>query len=650
MSKENIFPISHLFIELSELEQSSVCGGFTATNTKDEIIDNSHTVSIYDTTQLSGNENFTIDDSLNNLLGSSTFSLSVDTTLSSGIFVSGESLRQISSNFEVFSLLPKKHQQEIVQFLDSNTLGNNTIDNFALSITHYYANIQGTETFNLSGSAGNIITSSNWSLTVDTAAVSGIFFPQKSSIVDVSNVVPENNQITGTQLMNENTAVSNFGLSFTYYSADFQQTEVSKISGLSGSGFTSSTQSMNIDTEALSGIYISEQVSIPFILSGRDKQGITNIDGQNISNNFVINESLASSDNLLLSLNTTSGIRGSQADLSASWERINYRYSDVSENISTNLKYSDIDSLLENNFGASFGFSTSSYNVKKHNTKSYRLSGNVSSTEELVSSILGIIPNDNENIQYFPSSDLTLGSSTNLPIISFPIDIPLNSGLNSNSSGIYLENILENISNFRVISNNNNLFANVNYGNGDNNININKNNFNILFTRTDFTAQLRKLEQSYIELKSEALYPQIIYKSNHLFIFQSSVNILNRKNNYLELANTGIGNYAFSNSDTFNFSSTNIYIGGINQNLASNLSTTFQSKAITNTSRQNININDNSRFLISQSFVLFAVSNFEFKTLASEKNNVPIVYKHNQKNPENQQLNRLFKGSSIFKR
>ncbi len=629
MPRRNI-PLSNLFVELSEVEQSVISGGFTPgdkkvylSHTEDKIVDNYGTVTAYNSTELSVIENFSIDNSLNNLLGSSTFSLSADSIASSSILISGESLlTEGSSDSEIFTALPSKSQDEVSQLLD-----NNNINNFALSITHYSANVRGTETFNISGSAGNIVTSSNWTLNVDTAAVTGIFFPEKSSTLDVSSLIPGQNQTAGTN-------VSNFGLSFTYYSADFQQTEVSRISGLAGSAIASSTQFVTIDTESLSGMFLSQQVSLPFMLSDREKEGITNINYQNISNEFVINQSFGSSDNLWLSLNTFSGIAGSQAGLSASWERINHGDSDTSD--FGNLNQLNIDSLLDNNFGASFGFSTSNYNSDIYTLNFSNLSGNVGSTEELINSILGITPNDNENINYFSSS----GSYTN---------IPLNSGLDSlftdvnnlSSSGLFLDNIssenipLEDISDVRVFYRNNSLLASVNSGDENN-------NFYRLLGGANLTSQLRTIEKSPIELDILDINGFEINKPEILqgFTSDSPINNFIEEDNFLQLGNAGIGDYAFLSSNVFNFNTTNSNINSIDENSNSSFYNTFKSRSMpTNISGQAPTISNN---LMPSMFLLFAANNSGNSILGLDKYSITkmasFYSKHN-----------LYSGNTIFR-
>lgn len=635
-------PLSNLFTELSELEQSAISGGFTAgkekiylSDTEDDFVDKYNTVTAYNSTQVSVIEDFSIDNSLNNLLGSSTFSLNVDSTVSSSILISGESSPQEVLNSDILNPVPTHYKQEVKQLLD-----NNHINNFALSITHYSANIQGTETFNISGSAGDITTSSSWSLNVDTAAISGIFLPQKSSTLDVSNLVSANNKLVKTQLLDDNTNITNFGLSFTYYSADFQQTELSNISGLSGSAIASSTQSVSIDTESLSGIFLSQQVSTPFMLSGLDRKSSTDIGNQNVSNNFIINDSLGSSDNLLLSLNTYSGLTGSQAGLSAFWK---------SETTYVDQKQSDINGLLENNFGDRFGFSTSDYNAENHHTKFYLLSGNLGSTEELVNSILGITSNDVENIQFFSSAPLNVGLSSNRPITTLAINTSLNSGLDSqltefnspytvgNSS--YSGMVLDNLSGVGVIDHNN-----LNGLLGSDNltwrsqqldkssIGLSSGNLIEINTFQINTLQINKFENLQ-GLTSKAVYPEIIDNSGDSFTFLSPTNTFMERNSSLELQNGEIGNYTFFKSNIFNFNSTNYNIGSIEENSTNNLSSTFNDEPVTrNISGQSSTINHN--FMPSM-FLLFAVNNSGNSILALEKHNIAKIANNSQANSLN---------------
>ncbi len=637
MSRRNV-PLSNLLVELSEQEQSVISGGFTIGNkksylshTEDNIIDNSNIVSAYNSTQVSVVENFSIENSLNNLLGSSTFSLSAESIGSSSILISGDSSStEALLRSEIFTTLPTRYKDEVSKVLD-----NNNINNFALSITNYSANIQGTETFNIYGNSGNIATSSSWSLDVDTAAVSGIFFPQTSSNLDLSHLIPGNNQF-GTQLTNKQTNISNFALSFTYYSADFQQTDVSNISGLLGSAFTSSALSMNIDTEALSGIFLSKQVSSPLMLSGTGKEGITSFSSQNISNSFFVNESLGSSDNLWLSLNTVSGIAGSQAALSGSWERISGRNSNGSGSIYTNLRESDLDSLFDSNFGASFGFSTSNYHREIYNTTSYLLSGNVGSSEELIASILGITPNSNANIQDLPFSNLSSGSSTGLPIASVPIasysiDISPSSGLdtrltefgnsytinNLNSSGF----LLDNISGVRLINDNNHWFANLSSG-------TESKNLNSLLSGSDLNSQLRTIELDSIGLTG--INPGINHFENlQGLTFDSSINTYKEKDNHLDIGNLGIGDYTLLNSNVFNFNTTDSNIPSIGQNSIGNLNNSFKTRTVnTSLSEHTPSLSSN---LMPSMFLLLAANNFDNSILAFDKTSITKIAKLSKK-------------------
>ncbi|MDJ0775896.1 MAG: hypothetical protein QNJ49_21145 [Mastigocoleus sp. MO_167.B18] len=632
MSRRNV-PLSNLLVELSEQEQSVISGGFTIGNkksylshTEDNIIDNSNIVSAYNSTQVSVVENFSIENSLNNLLGSSTFSLSAESIGSSSILISGDSSStEALLRSEIFTTLPTRYKDEVSKVLD-----NNNINNFALSITNYSANIQGTETFNIYGNSGNIATSSSWSLDVDTAAVSGIFFPQTSSNLDLSHLIPGNNQF-GTQLTNKQTNISNFALSFTYYSADFQQTDVSRISGLLGSAFTSSALSVNIDTEALSGIFLSKQVSSPLMLSGTGKEGITSFSSQNISNSFFVNESLGSSDNLWLSLNTVSGIAGSQAALSGSWERISDRNSNGSGSIYANQRELDLDSLFDSNFGAGFGFSTSNYHREIYSTKSYLLSGNVGSSEELIASILGITPNSNANIQDLPFSNLSSGSSTGLPIASVPIasysiDISPSSGLdtrltefgnsytinNLNSSGF----LLENISGVRLINDNNHWFANLSSG-------TESKNLNSLLSGSDLNSQLRTIELDSIGLT--AINPLGINQFENFqgLTFDSSINTYKEKDNYLDIGNLGIGDYTFLNSNIFNFNTTDSNIPSIGQDSIGNLNNSFKTRTVTTSLSEHIpSLSSN---LMPSMFLLLAANNFDNSILAFDKTSITKI-------------------------
>ncbi len=632
MSRRNV-PLSNLFVELSELEQSVISGGFTNGNNKpylshseDKILDNSNTFTAYNSTQVSVIENFSIENSLNNLLGSSTFSLSAESIGSSSVLISGNSSStEALLHSEIFAALPTRYKDEVSKVLD-----NNNINNFALSITNYSANIQGTETFNIYGNSGNIATSSSWSLDVDTAAVSGIFFPQTSSNLDLSHLIPGNNQF-GTQLTNKQTNISNFALSFTHYSADFQQTDVSRISGLLGSAFTSSALSVNIDTEALSGIFLSKQVSSPLMLSGTGKEGITSFSSQNISNSFFVNESLGSSDNLWLSLNTVSGIAGSQAALSGSWERISDRNSNGSGSIYANQRELDLDSLFDSNFGAGFGFSTSNYHREIYSTKSYLLSGNVGSSEELIASILGITPNSNANIQDLPFSNLSSGSSTGLPIASVPIasysiDISPSSGLdtrltefgnsytinNLNSSGF----LLENISGVRLINDNNHWFANLSSG-------TESKNLNSLLSGSDLNSQLRTIELDSIGLT--AINPLGINQFENFqgLTFDSSINTYKEKDNYLDIGNLGIGDYTFLNSNIFNFNTTDSNIPSIGQDSIGNLNNSFKTRTVTTSLSEHIpSLSSN---LMPSMFLLLAANNFDNSILAFDKTSITKI-------------------------
>ncbi|MDJ0695510.1 hypothetical protein [Mastigocoleus sp. MO_188.B34] len=637
MSRRNV-PLSNLFVELSELEQSVISGGFTNGNNKpylshseDKILDNSNTFTAYNSTQVSVIENFSIENSLNNLLGSSTFSLSAESIGSSSVLISGNSSStEALLHSEIFAALPTRYKDEVSKVLD-----NNNINNFALSITNYSANIQGTETFNLSGSAGNIATSSSWSLDVDTAAVSGIFFPQTSSNLDLSHLIPGNNQF-GTQLTNKQTNISNFALSFTYYSADFQQTDVSRISGLLGSAFTSSALSVNIDTEALSGIFLSKQVSSPLMLSGTGKEGITSFSSQNISNSFFVNESLGSSDNLWLSLNTVSGIAGSQAALSGSWERISDRNSNGSGSIYANQRELDLDSLFDSNFGAGFGFSTSNYHREIYSTKSYLLSGNVGSSEELIASILGITPNSNENIQDLPFSNLSSGSSTGLPIASVPIasysiDISPSSGLdtrltefgnyytinNLNSSGF----LLENISGVRLINDNNHWFANLSSG-------TESKNLNSLLSGSDLNSQLRTIELDSIGLTG--INPGINHFENlQGLTFDSSINTYKEKDNYLDIGNLEIGDYTLLNSNVFKFNTSDSNISSIGQDSIGNLNNSFKTRTVNTNFPEHIpSVSSN---LMPSMFLLLAANNFDNSILAFDKTSITKIANLSQK-------------------
>ena len=114
MSKNSLDELG-LFTELSELEQSLISGGVSSSienklykSTEQENIADKYTnVQGYNSTQFSISESFAIPEYGNNYLtGSSTLSISADTTSSSNIIFSEYPANQISSQPEIIKNIP----------------------------------------------------------------------------------------------------------------------------------------------------------------------------------------------------------------------------------------------------------------------------------------------------------------------------------------------------------------------------------------------------------------------------------------------------------------------------------------------------------------------------------------------------------------
>jgi len=431
MSKNNLDELE-LFTELSELEQSLISGGVSSSienkldisKEQENIAEGYNSVNNYDSTQFSISENFAIPEYGNNYLtGSSTLSISADTTSSSNIIFSGNSSNQISPQPEIFNNLPTQSKQTITQLLETNN------DNsFGLSITSYSADIHGEENLNISSSRGSIKASSTWKLNVNTAALSGIFLSenqseQSSSVIsesDISNLIPAKYQKPITQFL-EKRNINDLGLSLTYYSADFQQTQNLEINGIAASASITSTNSSNIDTGALNGIFVSRKPLKPGSLSEVNNPQMIDFLGQETESSLLFSETA------LLDINTTSGILGSTANLSSFLQRLEFE--DFSENI---FLENDWDNMIDFETvaptgGLQFGFSNTYFDSELSSTQSYRLSGEINSLETVVDSILGITFTNSDNIQSQPvySSQLKPDLSINPKMETF-----LDNGMN----------------------------------------------------------------------------------------------------------------------------------------------------------------------------------------------------------------------------
>ncbi|MEO0841558.1 MAG: hypothetical protein AAF063_21955 [Cyanobacteria bacterium J06643_5] len=415
MSENNLDELG-LFTELTELEQSLISGGISAVEDKlyksteqENIADKYTNAQTFDSNQFSISESFAIPEyGSNYLTGSSTLSISADTISSSNFIFSGYSTNQISPQSEIINNLPIQSKQAITQLLETNT------DNsFGLSMTSFAAKIHGEENLNISSSRGSISSLSSWSLNVETTALSGLFLSgnqskQSSSVIaksDISNLIPEKYHKSINQLLGKRN-ISDLGLTLTHYSADFQGTQNLEINGLATSAKIISTHSSNIDTAALSGIFVSRKASNSGSLSEVDNPQMIDLLGLESEN------SLFFSDTSLLDINTTSGILGSTANLSSILQRIEFE--DLSENIFLD---NDFDNVIDfekvaPTGGLQFGFSNTYFDSERFSSQSYNLSGEINSLEMVVDSILGVslpIHNDTPSQPAYlsqPKSDL----------------------------------------------------------------------------------------------------------------------------------------------------------------------------------------------------------------------------------------------------
>ena len=397
-----------LFTELSELEQSLISGGVSSSienklykSTEQENIADKYTnVQGYNSTQFSISESFAIPEYGNNYLtGSSTLSVSADTNFSSNIIFSGYPANQISSQSEILNNLPTQSKQTITNLLETNT-----DNNFGLSLTSFSANIRGEEDFTISSNRGSIRSYSSWSLNVDTAAVSGLFLSenQSSSVIsqsDISNLIPVKYQQSITQFLGKRN-ISDLGLSLTSYSADLQKTQNLEINGIATSAKIISTDSLNIDTAALSGIFVSRKPLKSGSLSEVNNPQMIDSLGLETENSLFFSETP------LLDINTTSGILGSTANLSSFLQRAEFE--DLSENI---FIENDLDNMIDFETvaptgGLKFGFSKTYFDSERYSNQTYSLSGEINSLETVVDSILGInlaIPNDTNSQPIYSS-------------------------------------------------------------------------------------------------------------------------------------------------------------------------------------------------------------------------------------------------------
>ena len=407
MSKNSLDELG-LFTELSELEQSLISGGVSSSienklykSTEQENIADKYTnVQGYNSTQFSISESFAIPEYGNNYLtGSSTLSISADTTSSSNIIFSEYPANQISSQSEILNNLPTESKQTITKLLETNT--NNS---FGLSITTFSASIYGEENLTVSSNRGSINSSSSWSLNVDTAAVSGLFLSenQSSSVIsqsDISNLIPVKYQQSITQFLGKRN-ISDLGLSLTSYSADLQKTQNLEINGIATSAKIISTDSLNIDTAALSGIFVSRKPLKSGSLSEVNNPQMIDSLGLETENSLFFSETP------LLDINTTSGILGSTANLSSFLQRVEFE--DLSENI---FLENDLDNMIDFETlaptgGLKFGISNTYFDSERYSNQSYSLFGEINSLETVVDSILGInlaIPNDTNSQPVYSS-------------------------------------------------------------------------------------------------------------------------------------------------------------------------------------------------------------------------------------------------------
>ena len=407
MSKNSLDELG-LFTELSELEQSLISGGVSSSienklykSTEQENIADKYTnVQGYNSTQFSISESFAIPEYGNNYLtGSSTLSISADTTSSSNIIFSEYPANQISSQSEILNNLPTESKETITKLLETNT--NNS---FGLSITTFSASIYGEENLTVSSNRGSINSSSSWSLNVETVAVSGLFLSgnQSSSVIsqsDISNLIPAKYQQSITQFLGKRN-ISDLGLSLTSYSADLQKTQNLEINGIATSAKIISTDSLNIDTAALSGIFVSRKPLKSGSLSEVNNPQMIDSLGLETENSLFFSETP------LLDINTTSGILGSTANLSSFLQRVEFE--DLSENI---FLENDLDNMIDFETlaptgGLKFGISNTYFDSERYSNQSYSLFGEINSLETVVDSILGInlaIPNDTNSQPVYSS-------------------------------------------------------------------------------------------------------------------------------------------------------------------------------------------------------------------------------------------------------
>ena len=409
---ENSLDELGLFTELSELEQSLISGGVSSSienklytsKEQENIADKYTNFQGSDSTQFSISESFAIPEYGNNYLtGSSTLSISADTTSSSNIIFPGYPANQISTQSEILNNLPTKSKQTITELLETNT-----DNNFGLSITSFSANIRGEEDLTISSNRGSIQSSSSWSLNVETAAVSGLFrldkpsekqSPSVISESDISNLIPAKHQQSITQFL-ENRNISDLGLSLTSYSADFQKTQNLDINELATNATIISTDSLNLDTAALSGIFVSRKPLESGSLSEGNNPQMIDLLGIETENSLFFSETP------LLDINTTSNILGSTANLSSFLQRLEFE--DLSENIflENNLDNMIDFETLEPTGGLKFGFSNTYFDSERFSDKTYSISGEINSLETVIDSILGVnlaIPNDTHSQPVYSS-------------------------------------------------------------------------------------------------------------------------------------------------------------------------------------------------------------------------------------------------------
>ena len=432
MSKNSLDELG-LFTELSELEQSLISGGVSS-SIENKLHTSKEQENIADKyTQFSISESFAIPEYGNNYLtGSSTLSISADTTSSSNIIFSEYPANQISSQSEILNNLPTESKETITKLLETNT--NNS---FGLSITTFSASIYGEENLTVSSNRGSINSSSSWSLNVETVAVSGLFLSgnQSSSVIsqsDISNLIPAKYQQSITQFLGKRN-ISDLGLSLTSYSADLQKTQNLEINGIATSAKIISTDSLNIDTAALSGIFVSRKPLKSGSLSEVNNPQMIDSLGLETENSLFFSETP------LLDINTTSGILGSTANLSSFLQRVEFE--DLSENI---FLENDLDNMIDFETlaptgGLKFGISNTYFDSERYSNQSYSLFGEINSLETVVDSILGInlaIPNDT-NSQPIYSSQAKSYLFTNPQM-----ETPLNNGMNFATGG--LDNFVEN--------------------------------------------------------------------------------------------------------------------------------------------------------------------------------------------------------------